>query len=131
MGLIKCPECGSKISDRARMCSYCGFESDDSTRAISIQDQYEIIPLFQYEIEEWNPFGEPLSLISSEDNKMLFNLLGKWDNLQLRLPAIADFIQKLKDKETMLVADMDSYLKDLIDKGIYKIAVDKNGEILP
>jgi len=131
MGLIKCPECGSKISTRARMCSYCGFESDDSTRAISLQDQYEVIPLFQYEVEEWNPVGEPLSLISSEDNKMLFNLLGKWDNLQLRLPAVADLIQKLKDKETMLVADMDSYLKDLIDKGIYKIAVDKNGEILP
>ena len=30
-----------------------------------------------------------------------------------------------------MVAKMDSYVKELIDKGIYRFTIDKQGEILP
>lgn len=42
MSLILCPECGTKISDKARICPHCGFMSDDNLRPISEQDTYEI-----------------------------------------------------------------------------------------
>lgn len=34
-------------------------------------------------------------------------------------------------KDHIMVAKMDSYVKDLIDKGIYRFTIDKQGEILP
>ena len=29
MGLILCPECGARISSKARMCPQCGYFGDD------------------------------------------------------------------------------------------------------
>lgn len=31
MSIIACPECGKKISSRAAICSYCGFQLGDAT----------------------------------------------------------------------------------------------------
>ena len=131
MSLIQCPECGSKISDKATRCPHCGFESADSSRPISEQDKYEIVPIFEYEIEEWNPNRGDLSVISYEDNKNLIEYFGDWKNIQAKLPDIARVIKSLAKKEHIMVAKMDSYVKDLIDKGIYKFNIDKAGEILP
>ena len=131
MSLIQCPECGSKISDKATRCPHCGFESVDSSRPISEQDKYEIVPIFEYEIEEWNPNRGDLSVISYEDNKNLIEYFGDWKNIQAKLPDIARVIKSLAKKEHIMVAKMDSYVKDLIDKGIYKFNIDKAGEILP
>lgn len=36
-----------------------------------------------------------------------------------------------KKKNGMKIAKMDGYVKDLIDKGIYRFTIDKNGKILP
>ena len=131
MSLIQCPECGIKISDKATRCPHCGFESADSSRPISEQDKYEIVPIFEYEIEEWNPNRGDLSVISYEDNKNLIEYFGDWKNIQAKLPDIARVIKSLAKKEHIMVAKMDSYVKDLIDKGIYKFNIDKAGEILP
>ena len=131
MSLIQCPECGSKISDKATRCPHCGFESADSSRPISEQDKYEIVPIFEYEIEEWNPNRGDLSVISYEDNKNLIEYFDEKKNIQAKLPDIARVIKSLAKKEHIMVAKMDSYVKDLIDKGIYKFNIDKAGEILP
>ena len=37
----------------------------------------------------------------------------------------------MAQKEHIMVAKMDSYVKKLIEEGIYKFSVDKNGDILP
>ena len=37
----------------------------------------------------------------------------------------------MAQKENVLVAKMDKYIKDLIDKGVYRFTIDKQGEILP
>lgn len=37
----------------------------------------------------------------------------------------------MANKEHVMIAKMDSYVKDLIDKGIYRFTIDKQGEILP
>lgn len=58
MSRILCPECGTKISDKAKTCPNCGFQSVDPNRPISEQDKYEIVPSFGYDIEAWNPIEE-------------------------------------------------------------------------
>lgn len=131
MSLILCPECGAKISSKATTCPHCGYVSNDSTLPISVQDTYEVAPTFSYDIEEWNPNREQSNLIAYEDNKTLVEYLGNWQNIQLRLPAIADVIKGMAKRENILVAKMDSYVKTLIEKGVYRFTIDKQGEILP
>lgn len=131
MSLILCPECGSKISDKATACPHCGYMSKDNSLPISVQDTYEIVPSFSYDIEEWKPSCEQLGVIGVEDNKSLVQYFGNWQNIQLRMPALAKVIKGMAKKDKVLVAKMDSYVKNLIDKGVYRFTIDKNGEILP
>lgn len=131
MSLILCPECGTKISNRATSCPHCGYKSNDPSRPISEQDKYEAIPTFEYDIEEWNPNRGKLNVISYEDNKNLIQYFGNWKNVNIMLPSIAEAIKSMISKEKILVADMDSYIKRLIDKGAYRFSIDKAGEILP
>mgnify|MGYP002534706746 CR=1 FL=1 len=131
MSLILCPECGTKISDKATQCPHCGFQSADSTRPISEQDKYEISPTFEYDIEGWQANRGDLSVISYEDNKSFIGQFGNWKKIKAELPAIAEVISSMAQKEHIMVAKMDSYVKDLIAKGVYRFTIDKNGEILP
>ncbi|GKX30963.1 hypothetical protein SH1V18_34430 [Vallitalea longa] len=131
MSIIQCPKCGSKISNKARTCPYCGFSSKDITRPINEQDKYKIVPIFQYELDEWKPKTETLTFFSEEDNKSLIQYFGDWDSIKVNLPDIAQIIQEMRSRDKILVAEIDTYVKDLIDKGIYKFSIDKNGEILP
>lgn len=131
MSLILCPECGTKISDKAITCPYCGFMSENHSLPISVQDTYEVVPTFSYDVEEWNPDNRELNVIAVRDNRLLVEQLGSWQNIQLRMPAIAKVIESMAKKEKILVANMDSYVKELIDRGIYRFTIDKQGEILP
>ena len=90
MSRILCPECGTKISDKATKCPHCGFQSADPSRPISEQDKYEMVPIFEYEIEEWKPNRDDLTVISYENNKSLIQYFGKWETIQKKLPAIAE-----------------------------------------
>ena len=56
------------------------------------------------------PYREQASIIAYEDNRTLVEYLGNWQNIQLRLPAIAKVIKAMADKESILVAKMDSYV---------------------
>ncbi|MDD3489461.1 MAG: hypothetical protein PHR62_06230 [Paludibacter sp.] len=105
--------------------------SKDNSLPISVQDTYEIVPSFSYDIEEWKPSCEQLGVIGVEDNKSLVQYFGNWQNIQLRMPALAKVIKGMAKKDKVLVAKMDSYVKNLIDKGVYRFTIDKNGEILP
>lgn len=131
MSLILCPECGTKISDKALTCPHCGYMSADHSLPISVQDTYEVVPVFNYDVEEWNPNRGQLSVMAIEDNRNLVQYFGNWQTIQLKMPAIAQVIKGMAKKEKVLVAKMDSYIKKLIDKGVYRFTIDKQGEILP
>ncbi len=131
MSLILCPECGTKISDKATQCPHCGFQSADPNRPISEQDKFEIFPTFEYDIEGWQTNSGNFSVISYEDNKSFIGQFGNWQKLKNYLPAIAEVISSMAKKDNIMVAKMDPYVKDLIAKGVYRFTIDKNGEILP
>ncbi len=131
MGLILCPECGAKISDKALVCPHCGYYSDNRQLPISAQDKFEAVPLFEYEIENWSPNRGDLTDLSYEDNRRLFEFFGKWKNIKGAMPAIAETIEAFAKNETYLVADYDKYVAELIRKGVYRFSIDKNGKILP
>lgn len=114
MGLILCPECGAKISDKALVCPHCGFYSENKKLPISVQDRFEEMPVFEYEIEKWNPNRGDLTAISYDDNRQLFEFFGKWKNIKMAIPAIAEAIEALAANETYMVADYDEYVADLI-----------------
>lgn len=98
MSRILCPKCGTKISDKATKCPHCGFQSADPKRPISEQDKYEMIPAFEYDVEEWHPNRGELSIISYEDNRSLIQYFGKWENIKVKLPAIAEVIGAMAGK---------------------------------
>ena len=98
MSRILCPECGTKISCKAIKCPNCGFQSADDTWPISEQDKYETVPIFEYDIEEWKPNRDDLSIISYEDNRSLIEYFGNWETIQIKLPAIAEVIGAMAGK---------------------------------
>ena len=57
MALIACPECGKKISSRAALCSYCGFQTGEVTeedlevfRARKLRDQIYRLNMYSYAV---------------------------------------------------------------------------------
>lgn len=132
MSFILCPECGSKISNKAITCPHCGFFSNNPLLPISVQDTYIPVPTFKYEVEGWNSTkAEILSMDSFNDNRALAEYFGKWEIIQAKLPALAQTIKSMAKKESYLVAKIPEYVKKLIDKGIYQFNIDKEGQFLP
>ena len=101
MALILCPECQTKISDKATSCPHCGYTSTDALLPISVQETYEPTPVFEYDIAEWTPTEVP-TIISPEDNRVF----GDWEQIQVGMPAIADTIRALAAKETVMMVNI-------------------------
>ena len=137
MSMIMCPECGTNISDRARVCMYCGFSSADPERPISEQDSYALEPVFKMEIRKWDPERQTLSTelvdVAHSDNRGLAKYFGDWKVVQTRLPSLANAVKDMASREsdTQWVAKISDYYKKLIDEGKVRLVTDKKGEILP
>ncbi len=131
MSMILCPECGAKISDIATMCPHCGFQGKNRKLPISEQDTYESLPVFEYCIDDYDLSIDNLSVTSFEDNKNLVGFFGKWENIQTVAPAIAEVIISLAEKENIMIAKIEPFVKKLIDNGTYHFTLDKQGAILP
>lgn len=114
-------------------CPHCGYMSNDHTLPISMQDNYEIVPNFQYNctIKGLVLDDDSFTVYSYEDNRNLYQNFGKWDRIKTMMPGLAEAIQSLSMQESILVADMNSYVKRLIASGDYRFSIDRNGNILP
>jgi len=132
MSLIRCPECSGKISEKATVCPHCGYHSYDPSLPISEQEAYEAVPVFQYDIVDWNANRGDLSIISYEDNKTINEYFSQWEYIENHLPEIASKIKAIiPEEDHYMIAKMNKHVKSLIDNGTYRFTVDKNGEILP
>lgn len=126
MSLIRCPECGTRISKRAHTCPYCGHFGKDNLRPIYEQEQYEPIPEIESSGEKWD-----ILPISDEDSESIVDYLSKYNNLKAVAPGLAQTIQAMFNNKKQLVADIDGYTRSLIKRGELVFQIDKNGNILP
>ena len=126
MALIQCPECGSRISEKARTCPVCGYVSHDALVPISEQETYISIPYAPSVDDRWD-----IVPLSQEDNSRIAKFLSKHDNLRVVAPSLAYAIEALFSSKPQLVADINEYTLSLIKSGKLTYAFDKNGGILP
>lgn len=82
MPMIQCPECGTHIAAKARICPYCGYVGDDPMQPIGAQAVYEPAPQLQFEIERWDPrtktMGRQRIDFAPEDNRRIYDAIKDW-----------------------------------------------------
>jgi hypothetical protein len=128
MGLVYCPECGTKTSDKASVCPFCGFRSGTDNLPMIASKK----PLKRIQWESTSLASEfdqvfPMSTIQNDNLNILF---GRAENLSRVAPAFFHAVMSMLPK-TIKVAEINPEIQRLIDEGVYKFLIDKNGEILP
>ncbi|KFI62078.1 zinc ribbon domain-containing protein [Bifidobacterium cuniculi] len=132
MPMIQCPNCGTHIADVARRCSYCGFEAPDPALPIAQQCTFEPVPVVQVDMVKWEADEPSPMRLAPDDNRRLVELLTDWDWLLQTAPDVADFVlQFVNREETGMVATIKKSTQKLIDQGILRFQLDKQGNILP
>jgi hypothetical protein len=135
MSLIQCPECGTNISDKARVCPYCGFCGEEAQLPICVQASYSPIPSFQFFEGTNDEYTLFTPIIPYDTSKKLYDIYGNWESLKAIAPPLAKAIGKMFKKdveyETILVAQISPYLKKLIETGKLVLKQDKDGNVLP
>lgn len=128
MGLVYCPECGTKTSDKASFCPFCGFRS--STTNLPMIASKKPLKRIQWESSSLASEFDQVFPISAIQNNNLNIIFGRAENLSKVAPA---FFQALMSMfpETIKVAQLNPEIQRLIDEGVYKFLTDKTGEILP
>jgi len=128
MGLMYCPECGTKASDKASVCPFCGFRSSAENLPMIASKK----PLKRIQWESSSLASEfdqvfPISMIQNNNLNIIF---GRAENLSRVAPAFFQTIMSMIPK-TIKVADVNPAIQKLIDEGVYRFLTDKTGEILP
>ena len=135
MPMIQCPECGTHIADKARICPYCGYVGDDPTQPIGTQAVYKPAPQLQFEIERWDPttntMGRQRIDFAPEDNRRIYDAIKDWKWVQTMMPALAEAVLAMARSEKQWVADIPKYYEKLLDDGQVFFRPDRNGQILP
>ena len=128
MGLVYCPECGTKVSDKASACPFCGFRS--SAKNLPIVASKKPLKRIQWEsallVSEFDQVF-PISTIQSNNLNIIF---GRAENLSRVAPAFFETIKAMFPK-TIKIAETNQGIQRLIDRGVYRFITDKSGEILP
>ena len=130
MGYVYCPECGSKISDKARTCPYCGFRNAG-----------KLIPISKMEIEEVNhsiqianvPLFNNQYLPAYRDaNRKLAEFFSNAKKVEKYAPEIYDFIKNKLNPDKQFVAQFSEKAKEMMDSGELVLNIDKKtGDYLP
>lgn len=128
MGLVYCPECGTKISDKASVCPFCGYRSSTKNMPMIASNN----PLKKIQLESTSLVSEfdqvfPISTIQNNNLNIIF---GRAENLSRVAPAFFEVL-KAMIPQTIKVADLNPAIQKMIDDGVYRFITDKGGEILP
>jgi hypothetical protein len=128
MGLVYCPECGTKISEKASVCPFCGYRS--GTKNLPMVASKNPLKRIQWESTSLESEFDQVFPISTIQNNNLNIIFGKAENLSRVAPAFFEVIKGMFP-QTIKVADLNPTIQKLIDDGIYRFITDKSGEILP
>ena len=135
MPMIQCPECGTHIAAKARICPYCGYVGDDPMRPIGAQAVYEPAPQLQFEIERWDPRTKTMGTrridFTPEDNRKIWDAFKDWTWVRTVFPAFAEVVTGMARSEKQWVADIPKYYEKLLDEGQIFFNRDKMGRLLP
>lgn len=128
MALVCCPECGTKVSDQAVVCPFCGYRS--SSKNVPMIASKTPLAKFQWESSSLTAELDqvfPISAIQSNNLNIIFS---RAENLARVAPAFLEAIKAFLPK-TLKVAELNPEIQRLIDSGVYRFVTDKSGEILP
>ena len=128
MGLVYCPECGTKASDKASVCPFCGFRS--GAKNLPMIASTKPLTRIQWEGSSLSSEFDQVFPISTIQNNNLNIIFGKAENLCRVAPAFFQTLLSMLPK-TLKVAEVNPAIQRLIDAGLYKFLTDKTGQILP
>ena len=124
LGFGYCSNCGAKIYEQAETCPYCGFTSKDGLSIILNRPVSEI----HWELSD-SPFGMVIPFSPVQINN-LNTLFRNSEYLEKIAPTLHEAL-KSATPETVKVAKLKPDIQRLVDEGIYKFYIDKNGDLLP
>lgn len=128
MGMVYCAECGTKISEYAEACPYCGFKGSKST-ALMARQKAAIQPRSWTDESLSKEFDSVLP-ISPTQKARFDNLFSDAETLMEVAPALFNVLKAMVP-DTIVAAKIPSEVQKLLDEGVLKFVADKNGEILP
>ena len=133
MALIQCPECGSRISDKALSCPYCGFTASGEMGLVPISTLPPAPQRVAIKIPEASVFDDGTGLITRPDREMLAEFMMDANKMAELAPALYDAVHKLMEKRgTVWAADFSEAAQKLMDEGELVLAVEKKtGKFLP
>ncbi len=134
MSMISCPECGTGVSSRARVCPYCGFSAEDGAIPIGELPARELTTKrIRYDVVRTKDDGQihETMELSSNDSRRMMRFLREWKYARMLIPGIVQFLQEAFGKGDMrMVAKLPEYYRRLLDEGRIHFQADTNGEIL-
>ena len=116
MAMATCPECGTRISDKAKRCPYCGCVSEDALMPLSAmppatQPTKVIIP-------QASVFDNGINLLKPEDNAKIVEFLTDAERMAQFAPVIYEAIMKtIGRSENKYVVDFSKKAEELMKKG--------------
>lgn len=130
MSLFMCPECGTKISDKARICVYCGYESIDNTLPISVQENEAVFQktMISDKVESTPFFNTTYEIAETKQNELVLSFFSDSEMLSRIIPGFSKLVEDFLGREERLVADIPKYMSDKIKSGEWKILRSKSGE---
>ena len=133
MALIQCPECGSRISDKAVTCPHCGFSEPGENGLVPISSLPPAPRKVAISIPDAAVFDDGAGLVASDTRERLARLMEDEKRVAQFAPGIYDAIQKLMaERGTIWAADFSSAAQKLMDQGELVLGVEKKtGALLP
>lgn len=131
MVMIACPECGTRISEKAKQCPYCGCVSENSL--VPLSSMPPATRSTKVVIPQAFVFGDGMNLLDPKDNAKIVDFLIDADRMARFAPAIYDAIMKMTTRgEKKYVADFSKKAEELLKKGELVFSIDKeSGDLLP
>lgn len=128
MALMYCPECGTKVSDKAVCCPYCGYRSSDN--GLSTLGSSRPPARLRWNIDAVMDNFDQVFPISLQQRDSFDEVFGKAENLARVAPAFFETMKAFLPRH-IKIAETNPAIQKLIDSGVYRFITDKSGEILP